>query len=495
MTINPDELYLRTREELLQYEEARMNSLLQAMANFYSPRNDQSIWGQFFRAISMELARIEYGFAYDLVSKDPQYLTPPDIKRRWSDPLSVSHSYAQPNQFDSGDFSTASPAQEFPIGYRDMLVALLKAYREGATTKAISDVIFAYTGKNILVEELYLKIGEFFDESDRNAIKVSVNVGGDNPLTDIQNLNQLQQITSSLYGALDLAKPAHVGLELTTIFGTDENADCLLSPKYLTQTQLNTVSVQMQSYYTLSAYSLLTDSTSQITISAYNNLSSGNKALYEGLYLNSNCTGSGINDSLRILIQFVEEPAFNPMLIQAPILDPSNPNTTIAAYGTHFAPSLTSAQWSALPGKPAQAPVASPSLKQAYYYDTPHAAYLLGRGVWLSSNTHFYVGQRIIDSTGVVQIVTASTGATGATQPTWNTTLNGTTTDGSVTWRNLGIDTYSDPQKWIQVTNNGTVTGEVSNWDINHPTGLLAPRQDVVWEISGGDVFGSFEME
>jgi hypothetical protein len=494
MPINPDELYLRSREDLLIYEDSRFNSLVQAMANFYVPRNDQSIWGQFLRAVSMELARIEYIYAYDLVNKDPQFLTPPDIKRRWADVLSVSESYVQPTQFDSGDFSGATPALSFPIGYRDMLVALLKAYREGATPKSIADVIFAYTGKNIQVEELYLKIGQFYDQSDRNAVKVSVNVGGDNPLTDIQSLNQLQQIVNSLYGAIDLAKPAHVGLEFTTIFGTDENIDCVFSPKYLTAFQLDTLAAKQQAYYTLTAYVLLTDAASQISIAAYQALSSGQKALYQGLYLNSNCSGTGIDDALRIIIQQVEQPNFDPMLYQAPLLDPKNPRTALAAYGKRFLPLLTPAQWAALPAKPAQAPAASPSLKQAYYYDIGSAAYLLGMGSWLASNTHFYVGQRIIDSVGNVQIVTAATGATGGTQPTWNTSLNGSTTDGSVTWQNKGANNYIDPLKWIQIAVNNVSTGEVSNWDIAHPMGLLAPRENQVWEIVS-DNFSSFNMD
>jgi hypothetical protein len=495
MPINPDELYLRSREDLLLYEDARFNSLILALANFYVPRNDQNIWGQFLRAVSMELARLEYNLSYQLVNKDPKFLTPPDARRRWADPLFISQTYPHTEQFDAGTFVDSTTSLQFPVGYRDMLVDLLEAYNEGTTTKAISDVIFAYTGKTIVVEELYQKIGNFYDQSDRNALRVSVNVGGDDPLSDIQNLNQLQQIVHSLYGAIDLAKPAHVGMELTTIFGTDENADCLLSPKYLTAFQLATVDVKMQAYYTLTAYVLLTDASSQISIATYQGLSSGQKALYQGLYLNSNCTGSGIDDTLRIFMKFVENPPFDPMLYQAPIFDVKNPQTTLAAYGRRFDVSLTPTAWGVLPVKPVQAPAASPSLKQAYYYDIGHGAYLLGVGTWLASNPNFYVGQRVIDSNGNVQIVTASTGNTGGTQPTWNATLNGTTNDGLVTWSCLGINAYSDPTKWIQITSGGTVTGEVSNWDIAHPMGLLAPRQSMVWEISGTDVFDAFAMD
>ena len=221
-----DEYYLRSREDLLQYEDARYQSLINAMANFYTMRNDQSVWGSFLRAISIELARIEYMYSYDVVAKDPQYLTPPDIKREYADPLFVTGNFQQLSQFDSGSFGAsfgqwaagtgiilrtaildsngniqiattagqsgsvepswtlttgattddggvvwtnagAAPATlAYPIGYRDMLVDLLAAYQEGATAKSIQDVIYAYTGKNIVVEELYKEIANgFYDQS------------------------------------------------------------------------------------------------------------------------------------------------------------------------------------------------------------------------------------------------------------------------------------------------------------------------------------------
>ncbi len=60
--------------------------------------------------------------------------------------------------------------------------------------------------------------------------------------------------------------------------------------------------------------------------------------------------------------------------------------------------------------------------------------YLLG--VWMAI-TAFGLNFLQVDTKGNSQQVTVA-GTTGSAQPTWNTTTGGTTTDGSVTWTNLG---------------------------------------------------------
>jgi len=240
---NPDLLYLRSREDLLRYEDARFNSLIQTVADFYATRNDQSIWGNFIRALAIELSKLDYDYSYDLVNKDPSLLTPPDIRRRWAAPLYISSSWPSPQQFDTQ--------------YKEMLVQLISAYQEGTTVKAIHDVILAYTGISVNVVELYKQIGNgVFDQSDRNAISVAVQVGGSgsNPLTTVTSLLQLQTIIQSLYNAIALAKPAHVGLEFTTIFGEGEDLQCILSPQNVTQTQFTQLPTYEQAFYQLTGY-------------------------------------------------------------------------------------------------------------------------------------------------------------------------------------------------------------------------------------------------
>jgi hypothetical protein len=219
------------------------------VANFYTTRNDQSTWGNFLRALAIELSKLDYDYSYDLVNKDPSFLTPPDIRRRWAAPLYISSNWPSPQQFDTQ--------------FKTMLVELIAAYKQGTTVDAIQDVIFAYTGLKIVVQELYKQIGNgVYDESDANSILVSVQVGnaGSNPLTTVTSLAQLQAIIASLYGAIDLAKPAHVGLEFTTVFGENEAAlDCFISPRYLTATQYNELSglPTEQSYYEFTGYTQL----------------------------------------------------------------------------------------------------------------------------------------------------------------------------------------------------------------------------------------------
>ena len=64
----------------------------------------------------------------------------------------------------------------------------------------------------------------------------------------------------------------------------------------------------------------------------------------------------------------------------------------------------------------------------------------LGKASWAAS-TAFAVGQAIIDSNGVIQVVKTA-GTSGAAAPAWDTTVGGNTTDGTVTWVN------SDKQAW-----------------------------------------------
>ena len=128
---------------------------------------------------------------------------------------------------------------------------------------------------------------------------------------------------------------------------------------------------------------------SELSIADYNALGTGATAatfqsLYQKVYADTGCTGctdgrfelpdggasgtdglvacvAGIEDTLRIFIHLVEPAPFGPMLIQAPVMNPTpvpqgdsqvqrppdNPKTTIAAYGRKLAPTISPADWGA----------------------------------------------------------------------------------------------------------------------------------------------------
>jgi hypothetical protein len=77
----------------------------------------------------------------------------------------------------------------------------------------------------------------------------------------------------------------------------------------------------------------------------------------------------------------------------------------------------------------------------------------------------------------------------------FSTSASVPTYDGFVLWQYLGANYLTNPLKWIQVVDStNSVTGEVANSSILHPMGLLAPRTDLCWELSG-DFFNSYEYE
>lgn len=422
----PDVFYLRSREDLLQYEDARFNSLIQAVANYYLVENDQSIWGDFLRAYAQELARLDYDYSYDIVAKNPAFLTPPDIKRRFAASLYINRLYP-----------TLDPVQ-YDLDYKAMLVALIPAYFMGATVASLEAIIKAYTGLTITVVELYKFIGQgFFDQSDRNAITVSVDVGGTNPLDDITQLNQLQAITNALYGAIDLGKPAHVGLEFKTVFATGENMD-----SFVTQ---------------------------------------GTSAFYN--VVNPN----GITDLLRIIVKIVEGQPLNPMLYQAPDLLVSSSRTGLGPSqvlawtprtsfvqgqmilagvpGAGFFQVVTTAGTSGV-----VPPVFNPTLGGitldggVTWTNVGNATGVILYPVteihnpppppWLHNDV-YSLTTTILDPNGFIQQVTTA-GTSGNTIPAFNPVPGGITHDNGVVWTNIGVQnplfaTILDPNGFVQI--------------------------------------------
>jgi hypothetical protein len=138
----------------------------------------------------------------------------------------------------------------------------------------------------------------------------------------------------------------------------------------------------------------------------------------------------------------------------------------------------------------------TPTLQAAYYKSGSN--YIVGMANW-SAGLSVFDGQIIMDSNGNTQMALNSGVTGGPNEPVWSAVLNGTVVDGGVTWRMVGFgQAYLPSYKWIMLLDNSqptrNPTGEVGNWDTTHPIGLLAPRLNQAWEISGGDTFQSFEM-
>lgn len=263
----PDRLYDKSRDELLPYEDSEFKLLMSNVPNFYISQTDQTIWGSLLRDVASELGRLEYFHSYDIVSKDPAFLTPADIKRQWNDPLFINKKYP--------------PADRYDLDYKNLALALIKAFQMGSTVQSIQAVIKAYTGQDIVLEELWKQIGGRYDATYRNTLKMSIRVGGtadsgsllslDSP-SDVQaasiSINTLSTVMNDLYGAIDLAKPAHIGLDMIVVLGMDERIGDLVA---------------------------------------------------------------GIEDDLRITIKLIEREPIGDPLYQAPFLDTEHPDTGLAS--------------------------------------------------------------------------------------------------------------------------------------------------------------------
>lgn len=240
MITESSKVYDKTRDELVQYEDAEFFLLMSHVPNYYITRNDTTYWGNFLRNVASELGRMEYFHAYDIVSKDPSYLNPDDARRIWNDPLFINRNYPSDTDYDQD--------------YKTLVLNLLAAYQQGATTKAIYDVIVAYMGsdKDIQVTELFKLINNPpYDASYRNTITALVPVitlGSSNSQTLANNLYTLSH---DLYRATDLAKPAHVGLQLGLVLGGLEDTFRAIIDEAETTTTVNDTTQEDANNYAL----------------------------------------------------------------------------------------------------------------------------------------------------------------------------------------------------------------------------------------------------
>lgn len=253
MTLQADASYAKSPVELELFEKAAFAALRSFVPNYYRDGREDTLWGLHLRGIASQAARLDFKSHYNVHGTDPALLNPADLMRRFAGPLFLNRNYPGTTQYD--------------LELKAMILKLLEAYRMGAKTEAIQKVIEAFTGESYAVEELFKSIGTYYDVSDRHAIRIGVRVAQAQAgiTANVANdVARVRDLVVDLYEAIDLCKPAHVGINLTTVMGLDEDIAARVA---------------------------------------------------------------AITDELRIIMLLEEQEPGEPMLHQAPFLDGSTPNT------------------------------------------------------------------------------------------------------------------------------------------------------------------------
>lgn len=200
-----DDLYVKSSVEMRKYEDMLFSYLVSYVPNcYYLEGARHTFWGELLKNVAKELARLEVKWYQTQNNKDLRRMNPVDIHREFAQTLYVTSAYPSETQSD--------------LEYAAMIVSLYEAFRSGAKVSSLEKIIKAYTGESLVVEELFRKIGSYYDQSDRNSLLVSFNAS-----TESGNLAKLKILTDTLADALQRAKPAHVGITLNTVLGLDEN--------------------------------------------------------------------------------------------------------------------------------------------------------------------------------------------------------------------------------------------------------------------------------
>ena len=202
-TVQADLAYLRPPVDMEPYELSAFAALRSFIPDYYRDGRDDTVWGLHLRGVAAMLARVNWKMQYNLVSRDPKYLNPADVLRQYGGPLELSRSYPGASQRDL-DFSA-------------MVQELLVAYRQGCRVSAIQDVLTAYTAQDITVVELFKKIGTTATAADRNALQVAFGLATTESQI-VADPARARTLVTDLYTAIDLAKPAHVGINLTGVY-------------------------------------------------------------------------------------------------------------------------------------------------------------------------------------------------------------------------------------------------------------------------------------
>lgn len=199
----PDQVYDRSNYDLLPFEKMELYNLFSYVPNYYLTPTESTLFGSILKSIAHELGRLEYKVNYYLVAKDPQYLTPSDVKRVFEDLAKINKEYPKSDQYD--------------LRYKDMVNSIVDASLKGTKKTSIEEVISAYTGKPVTIRELYKEVGNgIYDISYKNSIEIKIESDSSDSI-----------ITNDLVNSIMLIKPAHIGINLSNVF--DEGPDIIAS--------------------------------------------------------------------------------------------------------------------------------------------------------------------------------------------------------------------------------------------------------------------------
>ena len=208
MSLPADVVYRRSEVELEGLERASFQVMRNSVPDYYRDGRDDTLRGRALRAAARLMAQADFQTQYLLAGIDPSCLTPADLLRQYGKLLGLNRNYPGKTQYD--------------LDFKDMVLKLLAAYRLGATAESIRLVLEAYTGTAFTLEELFQGITPGGDISDRNAIRVGLGVGSTGINGDaVRDISRVADTVKDLYTAIDLAKPAHVGINLTTVLRDD----------------------------------------------------------------------------------------------------------------------------------------------------------------------------------------------------------------------------------------------------------------------------------
>ncbi len=103
----------------------------------------------------------------------------------------------------------------------------------------------------------------------------------------------------------------------------------------------------------------------------------------------------------------------------------------------------------------------------------------------------YNVGQEVLDSNFNIQVEEVPDALSGATPPVWETTVFGTTTDGTAHWRNQGPLTAQTPASWAQSTlfpQATTIVDSNNNIEIAETIGTSGTTQPAWSLIEGTEI-------